>query len=69
MIEERIREKLTVEALARGVHFSKYHYQRMFREAVGDSVMVFVTSSTLALAAADLQATDSTVLELSLWHG
>ena len=36
MIEERIREKLTVEALARGVHFSKYHYQRMFREAVGD---------------------------------
>ena len=40
VIEERIREKLTVKSLADSVHFSQYHYQRLFREAVGDSVMV-----------------------------
>ena len=69
MIEERIREKLTVEALARGVHFSKYHYQRMFREAVGDSVMGYVTRRKLALAAGELADTDSTVLEIALRYG
>lgn len=69
MIEERIREKLTVEALARGVHFSKYHYQRMFREAVGDSVMGYVTRRKLALAAGELAETDSTVLEVALRYG
>ena len=42
MIEERIQEKLTVGAIAESIHFSKYHYQRMFREAVGDSVMGYV---------------------------
>lgn len=69
MIEERIREKLTVEALAQGVHFSKYHYQRMFREAVGDSVMGYVTRRKLALAAGELAETDSTVLEIALRYG
>lgn len=69
MIEERIQEKLTVEALAQGVHFSKYHYQRMFREAVGDSVMGYVTRRKLALAAGELAETDSTVLEIALRYG
>ncbi len=69
MIEERIQEKLTVEALAREIHFSKYHYQRMFREAVGDSVMGYVTRRKLALAAGELAETDSTVLEVALRYG
>ena len=34
LIEEKIHERLTVENLARNAHFSKYHYQRIFREAV-----------------------------------
>lgn len=69
MIEEKIQEKLTVEALAEGVHFSKYHYQRMFREAVGDSVMGYVTRRKLALAAEDLIETDGTVLDVALRYG
>ena len=43
LIESRITEKLTVENIASAVYFSKYHYQRLFREAVGDSVMEYVT--------------------------
>ena len=31
IIESQICEKLTVEYIARGVHFSKFHYQRLFR--------------------------------------
>ena len=69
MIEERIQEKLTVEALAEGIHFSKYHYQRMFREAVGDSVMGYVARRKAALAAEELADTNRTVLEVALRYG
>ncbi len=69
MIEERIREKLTVTALAESAHFSKYHYQRMFREAVGDSVMGYVARRRLSYAASDLASTEDSVLEIALRYG
>lgn len=69
LIEEKIQEKLTVKNLADSVHFSKYHYQRMFREAVGDSVMGYVTRRRLSLAAAELAETDASVLEIALKYG
>lgn len=69
MIEERIAEKLTVEAIAESIHLSKYHYQRMFREAVGDSVMGYVARRRMALAAEELAGTDSTVLTVALKYG
>ena len=69
VIEERIQEKLTVEMLAENIHFSRYHYQRMFREVVGDSVMAYVTRRKLALAAEELVRTDGTVLEVALKYG
>lgn len=69
MIEERIQEKLTVGAIAESIHFSKYHYQRMFREAVGESVMGYVSRRRMSLAAGELAGTDSTVLEIALKYG
>ena len=69
MIEEKIHERLTVESLAESLHFSKYHYQRIFREAVGDSVMRYVTKRRIALAAEELAQTDNTVLEIALRYG
>ena len=69
VIEERIREKLTVKSLADSVHFSQYHYQRLFREAVGDSVMGYVARRRISLAAAELAGTDVSVLEIALKYG
>lgn len=69
VIEERISEKLTVENLAGRVHFSKYHYQRLFREAVGESVMQYVARRRTALAAQELAGTDASVLEIALKYG
>ena len=68
-IETHIREKLTVSALAESIHISKYHYQRLFREAVGESVMRYVTRRRMALAAAELAETDASVLEIALRYG
>ncbi len=69
MIEERIQERLTVEMLAEGIHFSKYYYQRIFREAVGDTVMGYVTRRKLYLAAGELARTKDSVLEIALKYG
>lgn len=69
IIEQQIQEKLTVKALADSIPLSKYHYQRMFREAVGESVMQYVTRRRLALAAAELAEEETTVLEIALKYG
>lgn len=69
IIEQNIQKKMTVERIAQSVHFSKCHYQRLFREVVGDSVMRYVTKRRLSLAAGELAETDSTVLEIALKYG
>ena len=68
-IEAHIREKLTVTALAESIHISKYHYQRLFREAVGESVMRYVSRRRMALAAAELVETNVSILEIALRYG
>lgn len=69
MIEEKIPEKLTVEMLAKSIHISKYHYQRIFRETVGETVMGYVTRRRLFLAAEDLAKTEDSVLAIALRYG
>ncbi|MCM1190458.1 MAG: AraC family transcriptional regulator [bacterium] len=69
VIEENIQKKLTVESLARSIHLSGSRYQRLFREAVGDSVMSYVIRRRLALAAADLAETDESILDIALKYG
>ena len=68
-IEGRISEKLTVENIARAVFFSKFHYQRLFREIVGDSVMEYVTKRRLTLAGRALLETDAAIVDIALEYG
>lgn len=69
VIEKRISEKLTVEHIASSVYFSKYHYQRLFHEIVGDSVMEYITKRKLTLAGKALLETNATILEIALKYG
>lgn len=68
-IEANILKKLTVETLAGDIHFSKRHYQHMFREIVGDSVMHYVARRKITFAAKELATTDATILEIALKYG
>jgi len=69
IIERNILEKLTVENLARDIHFSKFHYQRLFREIVGENVMAYVARRRLDLAARALLESDAAILDIALAHG
>lgn len=69
IIENQIAEKLSVEKIASGAFFSKFHYQRLFREIVGETVMAYVTKRRLTLAAKKLRETNAPVLNIALEFG
>ncbi|MCL2577269.1 MAG: AraC family transcriptional regulator [Defluviitaleaceae bacterium] len=69
IIENQISEKLTVGHIANSVHFSKFHYQRLFREMVGDSVMEYVTKRKLTLADKELLETSTAVVDIAVKFG
>ena len=69
VIEKRINEKLTVENIAADVYVSKFHYMRLFREVVGDSVMDYVNKRKLTLAATALVETNAKILDIALDYG
>ena len=69
IIESNINEKLTVDYIAKSVNISKYHYQRMFREIMGNSVMSYVTKRKLTLAGMELNKTDAKVIDVALRYG
>jgi len=68
-IENQISEKLTVEHIAGSVYFSKFHYQRLFREMVGESVMEYVTKRKLTLAGKELLETDAAIVDIAMKFG
>lgn len=68
-IEAHIRDSLTIDKLAGGAYLSKYHYQRIFRKAVGESVMGYVTRRRMELAMAELAETEASVLDIALGLG
>ena len=69
VIENRISDKLKVEDIAGSVFFSINHYQRLFREIVGDSVMAYVTKRKLSLAGRELLETGASILDVALKFG
>ena len=69
IIENRITEKLSVENIASSIFISKYHYQRLFKEIVGDTVMEYVTKRKLTLAGKELLETNDTILNIALRYG
>ena len=69
IIEDRIMERLTIDNIADSVFSSKYYYQRLFREIMGDSVMSYVTKRKLTLAGKELLETSASILDVALKYG
>lgn len=49
-VRQNLREDLSVEALARVVHFSPYHFHRVFRSVMGETIGTFVRRARLERA-------------------
>jgi AraC family transcriptional regulator len=68
-IQEHLDEELPLERLARVAHFSPYHFHRIFRGIVGESVNEYVRRLRLEAAAVALKTTDWNVLDIALRAG
>ena len=50
-----INEKLTVDEVAQHCHMSKYHFSRLFKQEVGESLYSFIKHNRIALSAVNLK--------------
>jgi len=69
LIENHLIEDLSVDDLAASAYFSKYHFQRLFRSLVGDSVMDYIRRRRLTVAAEEISTSDATILEIAVKYG
>lgn len=66
-IFEHIDEKLTVDEVAQYCHMSKYHFSRLFKEEVGESLYAFIKHNRIALSAVNLKVyKEKSVTEVGL---
>lgn len=66
-IFEHIDEKLTVDEVAQYCHMSKFHFSRLFKEEVGESLYSFIKHNRIALSAVNLKVNkEKSVTEVGL---
>lgn len=69
-IFEHIDEKLTVDEVAQYCHMSKYHFSRLFKEEVGESLYSFIKHNRIALSAVNLKVNrEKSITEIGLDSG
>ncbi len=65
-IQRNLDSELSLDEFARVAHFSPYHFHRVFRGIVGESLQEHIRRLRLERAAMRLKHTDWTVLEIAL---
>ncbi len=68
-IQRNLDEEVPLEEYARVAHFSPYHFHRIFRGMVGESLQEHIRRLRLERAAARLKHGDRSVLEIALEAG
>ena len=68
-IQRHLDEPMPLEDLARVAHFSAYHFHRIFRGMVGESLQEHIRRLRLERAALRLKHSDRSVLEIALEAG
>lgn len=68
-VEENLQGDIKIDDVARAAMSSKYHFQRMFHVLTGFTVSEYIRNHRLTLAAEELAATDSKVIDMALKYG
>ncbi|MEK6304570.1 MAG: AraC family transcriptional regulator [Acidobacteriota bacterium] len=68
-IQANLDEDLSLEALARRVRLSPFHFHRLFRSAVGETLKQYTQRLRLERAANRLVVHDATILDVALDSG
>jgi len=68
-MEDHLDEKLSLEAIAAAVHYSKYHIHRLFAETVGMTIHDYAGRRQLTEAAKLLVFSEKSILDIALLCG
>ena len=68
-VECSLNKTLPVEIIAEKSGYSRWHFQRLFKQATGIARGEYVRSRRLSCAAIDLKLTSRTVLDIALQYG
>ncbi|MGN1015123.1 MAG: effector binding domain-containing protein [Butyricicoccus sp.] len=68
-MEDHITEDLTVERISAQVHLSPFYFQKGFRLLCGFTIMEYIRNRRLALAAGELDASGSKVIDVAMKYG
>ncbi len=68
-MQEHYTESITVKQLADLCGFSQVHFMNVFKEAIGSTCIQYLIEYRLALAAADLQETNRSVMQIAMDNG
>ncbi len=68
-IEENIKEKITLDDIAKHLFSSKYHFHRIFKVITNQKLMEYVRMRKLSLSLNDLMYTDLTIEDIALDFG
>jgi len=68
-IQKNLDDELSLEEYARVAHFSPYHFHRIFRGMVGESLHEHIRRLRLERAATRLKRTDRAIIEIALEAG
>lgn len=65
-IEQNLQQVLTVEEVAASVHYSRFHFVRLFQGMTGETVYNYIRKRRLHEAARELVTTNKNILEIAL---
>ena len=68
-VQEHLDEELSPDDLAQVAHFSRFHFHRVFRGIVGESIGEHLRRLRLERASGELRRTDRSVLDIALDAG
>jgi AraC family transcriptional regulator len=68
-IQQNLDQNLSLETLAEVAHYSRYHFHRIFRGMVGESLHAHIRRIKLERAASRLRFTDQTVIDIAFDTG
>lgn len=68
-IEEHMEDELTAERVAEHFHYSIFHYTRLFKEVMGESLGLYQRKRRLTLAAEQLWTTNRGIIDIAMDYG
>jgi AraC family transcriptional regulator len=68
-IESHLNEDIDLASIAKEAGYSLYHFQRIFKGAVGDSIKEYIRKRRITEAAKELANTNKSIIDIGIKYG